>query len=138
MTCQVKVLPSGPSFAVESHETILEAALRQNVGLPYGCRDGACGACKGKVVAGEVEHGGAQEKALSAADKAKLVADAKKAPAFKRTKIAASVRKLSRARGLSVADLKKHYQISGAGSPLAKIRAAAAKAKVALRKPRKN
>ncbi|MDC7711279.1 CDP-6-deoxy-delta-3,4-glucoseen reductase [Vogesella indigofera] len=74
MTCQVKVLPSGHSFAVETHETILEAALRQNVGLPYGCRDGACGACKGKVVAGEVEHGGAQEKALSAADRAQGMA----------------------------------------------------------------
>lgn len=68
MTCQVKVLPSGHSFAVEAHETILEAALRQGVGLPYGCRDGACGACKGKVVAGEVEHGGYQAKALSEAD----------------------------------------------------------------------
>ena len=48
--------------------------MRQNVGLPYGCRDGACGACKGKVVAGEVEHGGAQEKALSAADRAQGMA----------------------------------------------------------------
>ena len=68
MTCQVKVLPSGHSFAVEAHETILEAALRQKIGLPYGCRDGACGACKGKVVEGDVEHGGYQAKALSDAD----------------------------------------------------------------------
>ncbi|MFC3625528.1 CDP-6-deoxy-delta-3,4-glucoseen reductase [Vogesella amnigena] len=74
MTCQVKVLPSGHSFGVEAHETILEAALRQNIGLPYGCRDGACGACKGKVVDGDVEHGGAQEKALSAADRAQGLA----------------------------------------------------------------
>lgn len=64
MTSQVKVLPSGHTFSVEAHETILEAALRQNVGLPYGCRDGACGACKGKVVEGEVCQDGYQEKAL--------------------------------------------------------------------------
>ncbi|OWY37564.1 CDP-6-deoxy-delta-3,4-glucoseen reductase [Xenophilus sp. AP218F] len=64
MTCQVTVLPSGHTFGVEAHETILEAALRQNIGLPYGCRDGACGACKGKVVAGEVSQDGFQDKAL--------------------------------------------------------------------------
>ena len=99
-------------------------------------RNGA--SIQAKTIAERGRKLGKMYKALSAADKAKLVADAKKAPAFKRTKIAASVRKLSLARGLSVADLKKHYQISGAGSPLAKIRAAAAKAKVTLRKPRKN
>ncbi|MDN0082204.1 CDP-6-deoxy-delta-3,4-glucoseen reductase [Crenobacter sp. SG2305] len=65
MTCQVKVLPSGHTFAVEDHETILDAALRHSVGLPYGCRDGACGACKGKVVEGQIEQGAHQAKALS-------------------------------------------------------------------------
>lgn len=64
MTNQVKVLPSGHAFSVEAHETVLEAALRQGVGLPYGCRDGACGACKGKVVEGEVCQDGYQDKAL--------------------------------------------------------------------------
>ncbi|EEG10505.1 CDP-6-deoxy-delta-3,4-glucoseen reductase [Pseudogulbenkiania ferrooxidans] len=64
MTAQVKVLPSGHTFQVDDHETILEAALRQGVGLPYGCRDGACGACKGKVLEGEVCQDGYQEKAL--------------------------------------------------------------------------
>ncbi|VEB45022.1 CDP-6-deoxy-L-threo-D-glycero-4-hexulose-3-dehydrase reductase [Chromobacterium violaceum] len=74
MTCQVKVLPSGHTFGVEAHETILEAALRQGVGLPYGCRDGACGACKGKVLEGEVSQDGFQEKALSAAERAQGMA----------------------------------------------------------------
>ncbi|WP_024304007.1 CDP-6-deoxy-delta-3,4-glucoseen reductase [Pseudogulbenkiania sp. MAI-1] len=64
MTVQVKVLPSGHTFLVDDHETILEAALRQGIGLPYGCRDGACGACKGKVLEGEVCQDGYQEKAL--------------------------------------------------------------------------
>ncbi|MDF0606753.1 CDP-6-deoxy-delta-3,4-glucoseen reductase [Neisseriaceae bacterium TC5R-5] len=69
MTSQVKVLPSGHTFSVEPHETVLEAALRQGVGLPYGCRDGACGACKGKVVAGTVTQDGYQDKALSASER---------------------------------------------------------------------
>lgn len=64
MTAQVKVLPSGHTFQVDDHETILEAALRHGIGLPYGCRDGACGACKGKVLEGEVCQDGYQEKAL--------------------------------------------------------------------------
>ncbi|TCP11798.1 CDP-4-dehydro-6-deoxyglucose reductase [Crenobacter luteus] len=70
MTCQVKVLPSGHGFAVAAGETLLEAALRQGIGLPYGCRDGACGACKGKVVSGVVEHGAHQEKALTDSERA--------------------------------------------------------------------
>ncbi len=69
MTCQVKVLPSGHTFTVEDHETILEAGLRQGLGLPYGCRDGACGACRGKVVEGDVDHGSYQSGALSEQDK---------------------------------------------------------------------
>lgn len=74
MTAQVKVLPSGHTFGVEPHETVLEAALRQGVGLPYGCRDGACGACKGKVVEGEVSQDGFQEKALTEAERAQGLA----------------------------------------------------------------
>lgn len=43
-------------FDVEDDETILEAALRQNISLPYGCRNGACGACKAKVTEGEIQY----------------------------------------------------------------------------------
>ncbi|TCW32393.1 CDP-6-deoxy-delta-3,4-glucoseen reductase [Gulbenkiania mobilis] len=74
MTSQVKVLPSGHAFSVEAHETILEAALRQGVGLPYGCRDGACGACKGKVLEGEVALDGYQERTLTAQERAEGLA----------------------------------------------------------------
>ncbi|MXR37557.1 CDP-6-deoxy-delta-3,4-glucoseen reductase [Craterilacuibacter sinensis] len=69
MTNRVKVMSSGHTFNVEAHETILEGALREGVALPYGCRDGACGACKGKVVSGEVEQGGYQDKALPASER---------------------------------------------------------------------
>ena len=46
---QVRLEPSGRTFTVNPGETILEAAIRQGVGLPYGCRNGACGACKGTL-----------------------------------------------------------------------------------------
>lgn len=64
------VQPSGHAFSVADDETILEAALRQGLTLPYGCRDGACGACRGKVLSGEVDHGKALEQALPAAERA--------------------------------------------------------------------
>ncbi len=70
MSYQITVQPSGRQFAAEADETLLEAALRQGLTLPYGCKDGACGACKGKVLAGRVEHGKAQEHALKESEKA--------------------------------------------------------------------
>ena len=66
MTFQVTVQPSGHQFVCEDDETILAAALRANVGLPHGCKNGACGACKGKIVTGQTVLGKHQEKTLTA------------------------------------------------------------------------
>jgi CDP-4-dehydro-6-deoxyglucose reductase len=49
---------------------VLEAAMRQGIGLPYGCRNGACGACKGVLRQGELEYGDYQERALHDSEKA--------------------------------------------------------------------
>ncbi len=68
MTFTVTVQPSGASFQVDRDEPILSAAIRQGVGLPYGCRDGACGSCKCKLLEGRVIHGTHQAKALSPAE----------------------------------------------------------------------
>ncbi len=68
MTFQVTVQPSGRTFTVDRDEPILAAAIRQGIGLPYGCRDGACGSCKSRLVEGRVLHGAHQLKALSAAE----------------------------------------------------------------------
>jgi CDP-4-dehydro-6-deoxyglucose reductase len=70
MSHQISVTPSGHKFAAETDETILEAALRQGLTMPYGCRDGACGSCKGKVLSGTVDHGKSQAHALTDAEKA--------------------------------------------------------------------
>ncbi len=68
MTFQVSVNPSGRQFSCEAGETILAAAIRAGVGLPYGCKNGACGSCKGRLVDGAVELGPHQERALPPAD----------------------------------------------------------------------
>lgn len=74
MSCKVRVEPSGREFTVQSGETILDAALVHGVSLPYGCRNGACGACKGKVLSGEVTYGDHEPTALSEQDRAEQVA----------------------------------------------------------------
>lgn len=66
MTFQVSLSPSGRQFECDADETILNAALRAGFILPYGCKNGACGSCKGKLIQGQVSHGAHQEKALSA------------------------------------------------------------------------
>lgn len=67
---QISVQPSGRSFRTEAEETILAAGIRQGIGLPYGCKDGACGSCKCKKLSGEVRHREHQAKALSADEEA--------------------------------------------------------------------
>jgi CDP-4-dehydro-6-deoxyglucose reductase len=66
MSFSVKVEPSGRTFSAQPGEAVLAAAIRQSIGLPYGCKDGACGSCKCKKLQGTVVHGPHQSKALSA------------------------------------------------------------------------
>jgi len=61
----ITVEPSGRNFTVQVDETILAAGIRQGIGLPYGCKDGACGSCKCKKLSGTVTMGPHQSKALS-------------------------------------------------------------------------
>lgn len=68
MSITVTLQPSGRSFSVGRDEAILAAAIRQGIGLPYGCRDGACGSCKCKLLEGRVIHGAHQLQALSLAE----------------------------------------------------------------------
>jgi CDP-4-dehydro-6-deoxyglucose reductase len=70
MSLKVILQPSEREFVVERDERILAAAIRQGIGLPYGCRDGACGSCKSRLVDGRVIHGAHQQKALSTAEEA--------------------------------------------------------------------
>ena len=70
MTFNITLKPSNHSFPVAADETLLDAGLKHGYVLPYGCRNGVCGVCKGKVLQGSVEHGKSQSHALSEAEKA--------------------------------------------------------------------
>jgi CDP-4-dehydro-6-deoxyglucose reductase len=52
----VTISNSGKQFTVREGESILGAALRQGVMLPYSCKNGTCGSCKGVVEQGEVHY----------------------------------------------------------------------------------
>jgi CDP-4-dehydro-6-deoxyglucose reductase len=69
MAFQTTIKPSGHSFSIESHETILEAANNNGFMLPYSCRDGVCGSCKGKVLEGRVDYGKHRDGALTDEEK---------------------------------------------------------------------
>lgn len=58
MSFNVTIKSSGHRFEVEENETILDAAIRQHVALPYGCRNGRCGSCTAGLVAGDVSYHG--------------------------------------------------------------------------------
>jgi CDP-4-dehydro-6-deoxyglucose reductase len=70
MTFQITVQPSGHQFHCDEDETVLAAAMRAGVGLPYGCKNGACSSCKGKVISGGVTHKPHQQRALTPEEEA--------------------------------------------------------------------
>jgi CDP-4-dehydro-6-deoxyglucose reductase len=70
MTYQVVVKGSDLAFVANADECILEAGLRQGVTLPYGCRNGACGACKTQIAQGRVDHDGADPQTLPESERA--------------------------------------------------------------------
>ncbi len=51
----VRLEPVGVEFEVEEDETILDAAFRQGIALPHGCKEGQCSACKCVRLDGETE-----------------------------------------------------------------------------------
>ena len=56
MSYTITAQPSGRTFSVNPDETLIEAASRQGIILPYGCRDGRCGSCIGQVLSGAFEY----------------------------------------------------------------------------------
>ena len=66
---EINTIPCGHRLIARAGETVLEAALRQGVNLPYVCRDGACGVCKGRILKGTVDYGTYQKGVLTEAEK---------------------------------------------------------------------
>ena len=70
MPFTVTIRPSGHQFTPEEDETVLAAALREGYTLAYGCRNGACGSCKGRLLEGRIDYGHYQSTALSEQERA--------------------------------------------------------------------
>lgn len=70
MNYKVTLQPSGHKYPIEEQETILESALKHGYMLPYSCRDGVCGVCKGKIVEGRVDYGKHLDSTLTDVEKA--------------------------------------------------------------------
>ena len=51
----VRFEPVGVEMEVEEGEWVLDAAFRQGIAVPHGCREGQCSSCKCLLVDGEVE-----------------------------------------------------------------------------------
>lgn len=64
MSHTVTIEPIGEQIEVEDGQTILAAALRQGVWLPFACGHGTCATCKVQVLEGDVEIGDASPFAL--------------------------------------------------------------------------
>lgn len=65
MNFSVRIQPTGHRFDVTDGESVLDAALRQGYAFPYGCRNGGCGACMGKIISGKIEYPHGTPPALS-------------------------------------------------------------------------
>ena len=69
MSHQITIKPSNHVVIANEGETVLGAALREGITLPYGCRNGACGSCKGKILEGSVDYGHSQSHVLAEFEK---------------------------------------------------------------------
>lgn len=56
MVHQIRVADTGERFEAEPDETVLEAALRQQIQLPHACTLGGCGTCRVKINQGAVTY----------------------------------------------------------------------------------
>lgn len=74
MPFQITLSPSQHRFTAEADDRLLDAGLKQGIGLPFGCKSGVCGACKAKVLSGEVVHRDANENVLTPAERAQGMA----------------------------------------------------------------
>ena len=70
MTFQITIQPSGHSYTAKAYETMLESAIDAGFNIPYGCRNGACGSCKGSILSGKVDYGDYAASALTDTEKA--------------------------------------------------------------------
>lgn len=69
MSYTIHFEPSGHQVEASDGERVLTAALRHGLQLPYSCRGGACGACRAKIIEGEVEYPDGDPQGLSSEER---------------------------------------------------------------------
>lgn len=108
MSFQISLQPGDQQFSVESGQSVLEAALAAGFILPYGCRDGACGACKARIDSGHFDQGEVAPHILSETERAAGQALLCKTLAL--SDLTITVRSLARASDLPVKKLPGRVQ----------------------------
>lgn len=61
MSHTIRVAQTDIQFDCADGDTVLQAAKAAGYELPYSCRNGICGSCKGKVLSGSLQNAGAGE-----------------------------------------------------------------------------
>jgi ferredoxin len=56
ITLRLPTMTQTATFDCQEDQFILNAALRADLGLPFGCRMGSCGQCSGRILQGKIEH----------------------------------------------------------------------------------
>lgn len=69
MSFQITIKSTNHVFTADADDNVLNAALKAGITIPYGCRNGACGSCKGDILVGSVDQGEYQPEALSEEEK---------------------------------------------------------------------
>jgi len=68
---KIQIEGSDVAFDCAATENLLDAAMRQGIDMPYSCRKGVCGNCKGRVMQGQLvagTQGGSHEAGIQQPD----------------------------------------------------------------------
>jgi CDP-4-dehydro-6-deoxyglucose reductase len=66
----ISIANSSRSFQAGADQPLLEAALDAALNLPHGCKGGNCGACKARLISGEIDYPNGKPLGLSDAESA--------------------------------------------------------------------
>ena len=61
----ISIKKSSFKFIAKSNTTLLDAALKENINLPHGCKSGACGSCIANVIEGNIKNKGPETTTIS-------------------------------------------------------------------------
>lgn len=57
----LRILPQGITLRAGANQNLLDAANRAGAGLTHSCRNGYCGACRARLLAGAIEYPSGQQ-----------------------------------------------------------------------------